>query len=77
MRKHYTKAEKEAYKIAQANIKAEYERFDAIMAEHGWTKYHLFMRGTKWTKGEDVLILDAKGWHLNGEPITDPLLLVR
>lgn len=25
----------------------------------------------------DMLILDAKGWHLNGEPITDPLLLVR
>jgi hypothetical protein len=66
MKQHYTKAEKEAYHQGQARIKAAQERFDSFMTEHGWTKYHLFMRGTKWVKGDDVLIHDAKGWHLNG-----------
>lgn len=70
MKKHYTQAEKEAYKAQQAQTKAEYERFDAFMTERGWSKYHLFMRGTKWTKGENVLICDRNGWHLNEQTIT-------
>lgn len=47
MKQHYTKAEKEAYRQEQARIKAAQERFDSFMSEQGWTKYLLFMRGSK------------------------------
>lgn len=70
MKTHYTKAEKEAYNAAQAKIKAAQERFDAFMSEHGWSKFHLFMRGTKWVKGEEIIICDRNGWHLNGKIVT-------
>ena len=74
MKKHYTKAEKEAYQAEQARIKAEHERFDSFMSGQGWTKYHLFMRGTKWTKDADTIICDRNGWHLNGQNITEKVL---
>ncbi len=70
MRKHYTKEEREAYNAAQAKIKAEQKRFDTFMEAHGWTKYHLFMRGTKWVKGDEIIIYDRNGWHLNGQIVT-------
>ena len=62
--------EKEAYKAEQAKIKEEWNRFDIFMSEHGWSKFHLFMRGTKWVKGDDILIYDSNGWHLNGQTMT-------
>jgi len=71
MKQHYTKAEKEAYRQEQARIKAAHERFDSFMSEHGWTKYHLFMRGSKWMKDADTIIYDRDGWHLNGQNITE------
>jgi hypothetical protein len=71
MRKHYTKAEKEAYQTEQAGIKEAWKRFDAFMSGHGWTKFHLFMRGTKWVKGNDTIIYDRKGWQLNGQTMTE------
>ena len=71
MKQHFTKAEKEAYRQEQARIKAAHERFDSFMSEHGWTKYHLFMRGTKWAKGTDTIIHDSDGWRLNGQKLTE------
>lgn len=71
MRQHFTKAEKEAYRQEQARIKAAHERFDSFMTEQGWTKYHLFMRGSKWMKDADTIIHDSDGWHLNGQNITE------
>ena len=71
MKQHFTKAEKEACRQEQARIKAARERFDSFMTEHGWTKYHLFMRGSKWTKGADTIIRNSDGWHLNGQNITE------
>ena len=71
MKQHFTKAEKEAYRQEQARIKAAHERFDNFMSEQGWTKYHLFMRGSKWTKDADTIIHDSDGWHLNGQNITE------
>ena len=71
MKQHFTKAEKEAYRQEQARIKAARERFDSFMTEHGWTKYHLFMRGTKWAKGTDTIIHDSDGWRLNGQKLTE------
>ena len=71
MKKHYTKAEKEAYKAGQTKIKEEWKRFDTFMSEHGWSKSHLFMRGTKWVKDDDVLIYDRNGWQLNGKTLTE------
>ena len=71
MKKHYTKAEKEAYKTEYAKIKAAQERFDTFMSEHGWRKFHLFMRGTKWVKGDDAIIYDRNGWQLNGQTTTE------
>ena len=71
MRQHFTKAEKEAYRQEQARNKAAHERFDSYMSEQGWTKYHLFMRGTKWTKDADTIIYDRNGWLLNGQNITE------
>ena len=71
MKKHYTQAEKKAYKAEQTQIKAVHERFDTFMSEHGWSKFHLFMRGSKWTKDADTIIHDSDGWHLNGQNITE------
>ena len=71
MRQHFTKAEKEAYRQEQARIKAAHERFDNFMSEQGWTKYHLFMRGTKWAKGTDTIIHNSDGWRLNGQKLTE------
>ena len=71
MKKHYTQAEKKAYKAEQTQIKAVHERFDTFMSEHGWTKYHLFMRGTKWVKGDDTIIYDRNGWKLNEQTVTE------
>ena len=71
MKQHYTKAEKEAYHQKQARIKAARERFDNFMSEQGWTKYHLFMRGTKWAKGTDTIIHNSDGWRLNGQKLTE------
>jgi len=71
MKQHYTQAEKEVYKAEQELIKAAHERFDTFMSAHGWTKYHLFMRGSKWTKDADTIIHDRDGWHLNGQNITE------
>ena len=71
MKQHFTKAEKEAYHQGQARIKAAHERFDSHMSEHGWTKYLLFMRGTKWVKGDDTIIYDRNGWKLNEQTVTE------
>jgi hypothetical protein len=71
MKQHFTKAEKEAYRQEQARIKAAHERFDSFMSEHGWTKYHLFMRGSKWVKGDDTIIYDRNGWKLNEQTVTE------
>ena len=62
----YTKDEREAYNAKQKLIKEERERFSKFMSEHGWKEYHLFMRGTKYERGDDVIIYDMNGWHLNG-----------
>ena len=62
----YTKDEREAYNAKQKLIKEEHERFSKFMSEHGWKEYHLFMRGTKYERGDDVVIHDMNGWHLNG-----------
>ena len=70
MKKHYTQAEKEAYQQEQAAIKEEWKRFDTFMSERGWTKYHLFMRGTKWVRGDDMIIYDRNDWQLNGQTMT-------
>jgi len=67
MKKHYTQAEKEAHKAELTRIRAAHERFDAFMSEHGWTKHHLFMRGSKWVKDDDTIICDRNGWQLNGQ----------
>ena len=56
---HYTAAEKEAW-----------ERLDTFMSEQGWTKFHLFMRGTKWVNGDDTIIYDRNGWQLNGQTMS-------
>lgn len=61
----YTKDEREAYNAKQKLIKEERERFSKFMSEHGWKEYHLFMRGTKYERGNDVIIHDMNGWHLN------------
>ena len=71
MKQHFTKAEKEAHRQKQARIKAAHERFDSHMSEHGWTKYLLFMRGTKWVKGDDTIIYDRNGWKLNEQTVTE------
>ena len=63
----YTKEEREAYNARQKLIKEEHERFSKFMSEHGWKEYHLFMRGTKYERGSDVIIHDMNGWHLNKE----------
>ena len=67
----YTKIEKEAYKAEQARIKAAHERFDSFMSAHGWSKFHLFMRGTKWVKDDDILLYDRNGWQLNGQTMSE------
>ena len=54
----YTKDEREAYNAKQKLIKEERERFSKFMSEHGWKEYHLFMRGTKYERGDDVIIHD-------------------
>ena len=71
MLQHYTKAEKEAYKAKQTLIKAAHEQFDTFLSKHGWTKFLLFMRGSKWTNGENTLIYDRNGWQLNGQTMTE------
>ena len=66
----YTKDEREAYNARQKLIKDERERFSKFMSEHGWKEYHLFMRGTKYERGDDVIIHDMNGWHLNDLIVT-------
>ncbi len=70
----YTKEEREAYKAKQKLIKEERERFNKFMSEHRWKEYILFMRGTKYERGDDVIIHDMNGWHLNKEILTQEKL---
>ena len=66
----FTKEQREAYRIEQEKIKNAWNRFDTFMSEQGWEKRHLFMRGNKWTRGENTIIYDRNGWHLNEECLT-------
>ena len=52
----FTKEQREAYRIEQERIKNAWNRFDTFMSEQGWEKRHLFMRGNKWTRGENTII---------------------
>lgn len=38
-------------------------------AVNGWRQYHLFHRGTKWTKEGQEVISSVKGYTLNGKPV--------
>jgi hypothetical protein len=62
----FTKEQRDAYRIEQEKIKNAWNRFDTFMSEQGWENRHLFMRGNKWTRGENTTIYDSNGWSLNG-----------
>ena len=66
----YTKEERKLYHIKQERIKNSRRQFDAFMSEQGWEKRHMFMRGSKWSRGGNTITYDWHGWRINGEIIT-------
>ena len=43
--------------------------------ESGWNQYHLFMRGTKWEKGNQTVIRDVNGYMLDGKRVGEEAII--
>ena len=53
----------------------DYELLDHCFSEKGWNYYHLFMIGSKWTKGDHTVIRHARGYVLNGEKVEEDTII--
>ena len=53
----------------------DFRLIDYYFREKGWNQYHLFMRGTKWTKGNQTVIMDANGYKLDGERVGEDAII--
>ena len=47
-------------------MRISFKLLEQHFSVNGWRQYHLFQRGTKWTKDGQEVILTAKGYTLNG-----------
>ena len=54
-------------RLANDEARKKRNAFHDFMIENGWSERTLFMRGIKWVKDSDELIMDYWGWHWNGE----------
>ena len=57
-------------KINNINFLLVHEAFE----RDGWTKYHMFMVGNKWVKGNDTVTCGRGGYRLNGKPLSNERL---
>ena len=47
-------------------MRISFKLLEQQFAKNGWRQYHLFQRGTKWTKNGQEVISSVKGYTLNG-----------
>lgn len=57
--------------MEQTYSKLFWKAFDSMMASGGWEKRILFMHGVQWIKGDNEILYDRLGWHLNGKSVSE------